>query len=331
MKALMFDRVGLPTDVVDLRDKPRPVPEAGEALVKVLLSPIIPGDALFTQGLYPEPVKPHFPGETAGNYGVGVVEAVGPGVDLSIGELVTATHRGLWAEAAVAPASRLVVLPQTYRHDLAAEFMNLVTAWDLLEMVRVTRGQWLAVTGGHSTVAALTIQFAKAIGVRVLSIVRKRRPALDLKALGAEAVLALEETANLREAVLEITGGGLHGVVDCVGGPDFAAMARALRLGSQAVIYGGFNAEPFSLHNLDILLNGLEVRAYIYRYFFNPPPPEDEGRVRKILALSEHLNLKIPEAARYRLDEFRQAFADVTSGADAGRRYFTPNQETEGF
>lgn len=325
MKALMFDRVGLPIDVVELRERPEPIPGPGEALVRVLLSPIIPGDALFTQGLYPEPVRPRFPGETAGNYGVGVVEAVGSGVALPVGGLVTAMHRGLWAQAAAVPAARLVPLPRTYRHDLGAEFMNLVTAWDLLEMARVTRGQWLAVTAGHSTVAILLTQFARALGVKVLSIVRKWRPATDLKALGAQAVLALNETSDLHEAVLQITGGGLHGVVDCVGGPDFAALARGLRLGSRAVIYGGFSAEPFSLHNFDILLNVLEIRSYVYRYFFNPPPPEEEGRVRQILALSEHLDLRIPETGRYRLEDYGQAFAETASSAEPGRRYFTPN------
>lgn len=325
MKALMFDRIGLPIDVVELRETPQPVPGPGEALIRMSLSPIIPGDALFTQGLYPEPVRPRFPGETAGNYGAGVIEAVGSGVDLPLGGLVTATHRGLWAQAATVPVSKLVSLPHTYRHDLAAEFMNLITAWDLLETARVVRGQWLAVTAGHSTVALILTQFARALGVRVLSLVRRKRATPDLRALGAEAVLALDETSDVRDAVLEITGGGLHGVVDCVGGPDFAALARALRLGSGAVIYGGFSAEPFSLHNLDILLNVLEIRSYVYRYFFSPPPPGDEGRIRQILALSEHLDLKVPEAGRYRLEDFRQAFANVTSGEQAGRRYFTPN------
>ena len=325
MKALMFDRVGLPIDVVDLRQTPQPVPGPDMALVRVLMSPIIPGDALFTQGLYPDPVKPHFPGETAGNYGVGVVQAVGPGVDLPTGTLVTASYRGLWAEAAAVPVSRLVALPPAYRHDLAAEFMNLVTAWDLLEAARVTRGQWLAITAGHSTVAVLLTQFARALGVKVVSIVRRTRSTQDLKALGAQAVVALDDIADLREAVLDITGGGLHGVVDCVGGPGFAALARALRLGSRAVIYGGFSPEPFSLHNLDILLNVLEIRSYVYRYFFNPPGPDDEGRVRQVLALSEHLDLKVPQAARYGLEAFREAFADVISGAEMGRRYFIPN------
>ena len=328
MKALMFDQTGLPADVVELRETREPKPGPGEALVRVLLSPIIPGDALFMQGLYPQPIRPRLPGETAGNYGAGIVQAVGPGVDLRPGALVTATmHRGLWAQAAAIPASRLISLPETYRHDLAAEFMNLITAWDLLEKAAVVRGQWLAVTGGNSTVAVLLTQFASALGVRVVSLVRKMRSTPDLKALGADAVLTLDDTSPLREAVLEITGGGLHAVVDCVGGLQFAELARALRFGSRAVIYGAFSAEPFSLHNLDILLNNLDMRSYVYRYFFNPPAIEDERRIRQILALSAHLDVEIPAAGRYPLECFKQALTDAASGAGPGRRYFMPNAE----
>ncbi len=325
MKALMFDRLGRPADVVELRERPEPVPGPGEALVQVLLSPIIPGDSLFTQGLYPEPVKPHFPGETAGNYGVGIIKATGPRVDLAKGTLVTATYRRMWAQAATVPVSKLVVLPENYRHDLGAEFMNLVTAWDLLELAHIARGQWLAITAGNSTVSMLLTQFARALGARVLSIVRKKRSTPDLKALGAEAVLAIDETSNVQEAVRDITSGGISALIDCVGGPHFGALARAMLPGSRAIIYGGFSQEPFSLHNLDILLNGLEIRSYIYRFFFNPPAPTDEARIRQLLAFSAYLNLHIPTAARYPLEQFAQAFADVESGDVAGRRYFAPN------
>lgn len=304
MKALMFDRLGLPAEVVTLRDKPEPVPGPGEALVKILLSLIIPGDSLFTQGLYPEPMRPRFPGETAGNYGVGIVEGTG--------QLVTAMSRGLWAEKAVVPLSRLVTLPETFRPDLGAEFMNLVTAWDLLEKSRVSRGQWLAVTGGNSTVAVILTQFAAALGIRVLSIVRQKRPVPDLMALGVERVVTPDELADLPP---------LDGLIDCVGGPDFATLARALKLGSRAVIYGGFSPEPFTLHNLDILLNGLEIQSYIYRYFFTPPPAQEEGRIRQILAFAAQLDLAIPTAGRYRLEQFGEAFA----GSDPGRRYFAPH------
>lgn len=326
MKALMFDRIGMPIDVLELRETPVPEPGPGEVLVRMLLSPIIPGDALYTQGLYPEPVRPRLPGDTAGNYGVGVVAAVGPDADLPSGALVSVSHRRTWADYAVAPAAKVVRLPDGYRHELGAEFMNLVTAWDLLELSGVHRGQWLAVTGAHATVAVILSQFAAAVGVRVLAIVRARREGMDLQALGAQAVIALDEVASLPEAVRAATGGPLDGLVDCVGGPAFAELARTLGLGSRAVVYGGFSPEPFALHNLDILLNLLEVRSYAYRYFFEPPGPADEPRVRQVLAMAAYLGVQVPTAGRYALEDFRAALHEDGVRAQAGRRYFAPGQ-----
>ena len=318
----MFDRLGLPSDVVELRKTPIPEPGPGEAIVRMTLSPIIPGDSLFTQGLYPEPVRPLLPGETAGNYGVGFVERIGEGVTIAPGSFVSVTHRRLWAEYACVPQRKLIKLDEGYRPDLGAEFMNLVTAWDLLEASGVEKGGWLAVSGGHSTVAILITQFAAALGIKVLSIVRKKRPLVDLEAMGAAHVLALDETPDLREAALAVSGGGIDGLVDCVGGTCFTQLVRSLRLGSKAIIYGGFDPQPFMLHNLDVLLSVLEIRSYIYRYFFDPPAPADEMRVRQLLAFAASLDLRIPCAGRFRLNQYKEALSETLADGAVGRRYF---------
>lgn len=320
MKALMFDRLGTPAEVVSLCEVAVPEPAPGEVLVRVLSSPIIPGDALFTQGLYPEPVRPSFPRETAGNYGVGIVEKVGDGVAIAPNMLVAVTHKGLWADYAVAPEAKVIVLPPGFRPELGAEFMNLVTAWDLLERVSVRKGQWLLVTAGHASVSTILAQFARAIGICVLSIVRRRSDAIDLHRYGSERVLALDEEKDIRHAVLAATGGEAHGLVDCVGGALLGPLATTLAFGSQIAIYGGFDPAPATLHNLDIVLNGLEIRSYVYRYFFNGPGPADEARVRQILAMAQVLDIRLPVAGRYRLDQYADALRET---GIPGRKYFS--------
>ena len=318
MKALTFDRLGLPADVVSLSEVTRPEPGTGEVLVRLHASPIIPGDALFTQGLYPEPIRPALPGETAGNYGVGWVEQVGAGVGLAPGTPVAVTHKGLWAEYAVAPTRKVVALPPAFPLETGAEFMNLITAWDLLDLSGVRKDQWVVLTAGHASVATLVAQFARAVGVRVLSIVRRRSDAVDLAAFGADAVVALAETDDLTAAVRDVTGGA-HGLIDCVGGRNFGDLAAALVFGSRIVVYGGFAPEPVSMHNLDLLLNGLEIRSYVYRYFFDGPGPSDEARVRQVLAMAQVLNVRIPVAGRFRLEDHAAALAET---GEPGRRYF---------
>jgi NADPH:quinone reductase len=71
-------------------------------------------------------------------------------------------------------------LPADYPVEKAGQLVNLITAWDLLEESRVLPGQWLVLSAGNSTVATLVLQFAKAQGVKVISVVRRVSDRLDL-------------------------------------------------------------------------------------------------------------------------------------------------------
>jgi NADPH:quinone reductase-like Zn-dependent oxidoreductase len=87
MKAVVFDEIGSPLDVLKLARVP--IREIGdnEVLVKMVSASINPGDFLFIQNLYPEPKKPHFPEQIAGNAGAGVITKVGNKVSLKHGTL----------------------------------------------------------------------------------------------------------------------------------------------------------------------------------------------------------------------------------------------------
>ena len=77
MKALIFRETGEPKSVLKLEEIPTPPLAPGEALVRVLLSPINASDLHMVRGRYGyQPELPASPGIE----GVGIVEAVGPGV-----------------------------------------------------------------------------------------------------------------------------------------------------------------------------------------------------------------------------------------------------------
>src|SRR5215468_5355568 len=77
MKALIFRETGEPHGILQLAEIPTPPVAPGEALVRVLLSPINPSDLHMVRGRYGyQPALPASPGAE----GVGMVEAVGPGV-----------------------------------------------------------------------------------------------------------------------------------------------------------------------------------------------------------------------------------------------------------
>src|SRR5579863_794832 len=174
------------------------------------------------------------------------------------GALVSVTHYNTWAEYAVVPEEWLIPLPASFPIEKAAQFMNLITGWDLVEESRVQPGQWLLVTAGNSTVAMIALQFAKRKGARVVSVLRSTWQGLNLRSLGADEVIELSATTeNVGDLASRLTkGAGINAVIDCVGGPLLSQLIGALAANGQVVIYGGFGGEKFELHNFDLLMKG---------------------------------------------------------------------------
>ena len=106
MKALIFRETGEPKSVLQLAEIPTPPLAPGEALLRMLLSPINPSDLHMVRGRYGyQPELPASPGAE----GVGIVEAVGPGVQGPIvGTRVVFVHMwNTWREQIVCPVDRL--------------------------------------------------------------------------------------------------------------------------------------------------------------------------------------------------------------------------------
>jgi len=103
MKALMFHETGEPKSVLKLDDIPTPNLSPGEALVRVLLSPVNASDLHMVRGRYGfQPALPASPGIE----GVGIVEALGPGVEgPAVGTRVVFVDTwNTWREQVVCPA-----------------------------------------------------------------------------------------------------------------------------------------------------------------------------------------------------------------------------------
>jgi NADPH:quinone reductase len=320
MKAIVFDKIGSPAEVLRLAELPVPEIRDNEVLVRMLSASINPGDFLFIQNLYPEPKKPKFPAQIAGNHGSGIVTKVGKDVALKPGTFVGFSYYNTWTEFVAVPAKWLIPLPAEYPIEKAGQLVNPITAWDLLAESGVQPGQWLAVTGGHSTCATMVLQFAKYKKINVISIVRRMRT--DLKALGASAVIELSNR-GIGEQIMEITGNqGVNGVIDCVGGPSAGELIRSLAVGGQFVIYGGFSAEKFELHNFDILMKGSGIKSHIYRYFFTPPKEADREVLSEVIEIFGRPEFKIPIGGVHDLGEFKVAVDETLNRPERGKHFF---------
>lgn len=326
MQAIVFDKLGLPTDVLELRDIKRPAPASGQVLVKMLNAPINQGDFLFIQNLYPEPKKPYLPGQVAGNYGTGVVMERGPGASLTEGTLVAIIYYNTWAEYAAIPEEWLIPLPSGFPPEKAAQMMPLITAWDVVEGSKAKSGEWVAVTAANSANALMIMQLAVRKGLRVIALVRKLPP-LNLREFGAEVVIDLSLEGDIVPArIQEITAGkGLSAIIDAVGGPILADLVRNAAFGAKVIMYGGLSEQHFQLHNNDIYLNGLTIEPYIYRHFFTPPAPEEKATLEKIVSIAADPSFMAPVSGRYKLDEYKTAVMNSfssTPGSSSGKGLF---------
>jgi NADPH:quinone reductase len=322
MKAVVFNQVGAPLDVLQLKEVPLPKPQRGQALVRMASASINPGDFLFMQKLYPPPKWPKFPDQIAGNHGAGIVEEINGPSHLTVGTLVAFSYYNTWADYAVVPLEWLIPLPADFALEKAGQLVNIISAYDLLKQVEVSKGGWLALTAGNATISVMTAQFARDEGLNVISIVRRVNPQMDLKQLGSTAVLE-STTPDLKDRIKELTGGkGLNGFIDHVGGPATAEIMRSMAFGGKVVINGVMSEEGYHLHNLDILMRGLQITSYVYRYFFNPPTSADQPFLEHMVRNANEPWFKIPLGGSYPLNEFRHAVEDTLNEPQKGKRLF---------
>ena len=113
MRAITYSRFGPASEVLSLTNLDTPTPAAGEVLVRLAFSGVNPSDAKARAGGRPGVTKPAFDTIIPHSDGSGIIEAVGEGTDLAVGDRVAycAAGFGAYSEAINLPAARLVTLP----------------------------------------------------------------------------------------------------------------------------------------------------------------------------------------------------------------------------
>jgi NADPH:quinone reductase-like Zn-dependent oxidoreductase len=229
MKAAVLERHGAPFRLVDV---PRPVPDAGEVLVKVFASGVNPLDTKIHAGAAAHARHP-LPA-ILGLDLAGVVEELGPSVaSLHRGDEVYGMTGGVGgvpgslAEFAVADAALLAKKPANLSmHEAAALPLIVITAWEgLVDRANVRAGQSVLIQGAGG-VGHIAIQLARVFGAKVFATYRADRAAL-VRSLGATPI---EARRAVDDYVAEHTGGvGFDLVYDTIGGAALDASFAAVR------------------------------------------------------------------------------------------------------
>jgi NADPH2:quinone reductase len=312
MKALVLKSFGGP-ESFELRDVPKPVPHAGQVLVRVHATSINPLDYQVRRGDYADLVQ--LPAIT-GHDVSGVVEEVAPGVTtFSPGDEVWHTPQifdgpGSYAEYHVAAESIIGKKPPTLSH-LEAASLTLVggTAWEALVVRAGLRvGESILVHGGAGGVGHVAIQLAKAMGARVFTTVRESNFEFA-RSLGADEVIDYKKEDYV-DAILRETGGrGVDVVFDAIGGDTLSRSPDTLaQLGRVVTIVD--TAQPQNL-----------IQAWgknaSYHFVFTR---QNRGKLDELSALIERGQLQPHVGAVYSLAQIPLAHA----------RLETPNNGVQG-
>ncbi|MFK3821761.1 zinc-dependent alcohol dehydrogenase family protein [Pseudomonas yamanorum] len=231
MKALILNSFGGP-ESFELCDVPKPVPHAGQVLVRVHATSINPLDYQVRRGDYSGLVP--LPAIT-GHDVSGVVEEVGPEVTtFAPGDEVWYTPQifegpGSYAEYHVAHESIIGKKPSSLSH-LEAASLSLVggTAWEALVVRGALKvGESILVHGGAGGVGHVAIQLAKAMGAKVFTTVREAN-AEFARSMGADVIIDYEKEDYVDVIQRETAGRGVDVVFDTIGGNTLSRSPDAL-------------------------------------------------------------------------------------------------------
>lgn len=249
MKAVEISTPGAP-GVLQLCERPDPVPGAGELLIRVKASGVNRPDVLQRTGNYPVPPgASDIPGlEVAGEI-VGGDDRELAAAGFKKGDRVCAlVAGGGYAELCVAPIGQCLPVPRGFSDIEAASLPEtFFTVWsNVFDRGRLQKLETFLVQGGTSGIGVTAIQMAKAFGATVIATAGSDEKCDACIKLGADHAINYK-AKDFAEEVKSITGGkGVDVILDMVAGSYVAREVGCLAEDGRLVIIavqGGTKSE----------------------------------------------------------------------------------------
>ena len=274
----MIADAGLYLEVAEL---PKPVPKAGQVVIKLLASSVNPSDLHFIKGAYGQPrVK----GAPAGFEGCGEVVDVGAGAEALLGQrvafVITPNGSGAWAEYAMTEALHCIPLrPEISEADGAAQIVNPLTAMVMVDIAAKT-GAAMVISAASSQLGKLMIGLGKDLGLKTIALVRRADSVKALTALGATEVLDVTTPDFARQFAAASTALKpqvfLDAVADQISEQVFAAMPN----GARWVCYGNLGAAPPTLTQIgQLIFMDKRIEGFWLTNWLRNTAPEVQKRV----------------------------------------------------
>jgi NADPH2:quinone reductase len=276
-------------------------------------------DVYFRTGVYPARSLPSGLGFEA----AGVIEAVGPEVEgWRPGERVAYAARpiGAYASARNYPAERLVRVPAGIDDETAAALMlKGMTAQVLVRRVfRVGAGHWVLLHAAAGGVGSTVVQWASALGARVIGTVGSEAKAELARSLGCEHVIVLPRPDLARE-VRELTGGrGVDVAYDSVGKDTLAASLDALAPRGMLVSFGQSSGWPAPLEWSELAFRKSPILTRPSLFDYTASAEELAATAGELFAAVLDGSVKPTIGQRWRLEQASEAHAALESRRTRG-------------
>jgi NADPH:quinone reductase-like Zn-dependent oxidoreductase len=246
-------------------------PGPGEVRLRMQAIGLNRAEAAYRTGRYVE--KAVLPSRL-GYEGVGVIEALGPGVSgwqtgqsVCIIPTFSMNAHGVYAQHTIVPAHALALRPPGLDTLSAASvWMAAFTAYGaLVDIANLQPGEAVLITAASSSVGLAAIQIARRLGAVPIAVTRTADKREALLSAGAAHVIVSDEQAVDQAALQATDQKGVRLVFDPVAGPGVAMLAATLAHQGILVVYGNLSGQgaqtPFP-HALAVG-KGLCLRGYL--------------------------------------------------------------------
>ncbi|MGH8620598.1 MAG: NAD(P)H-quinone oxidoreductase [Burkholderiales bacterium] len=224
MRAVEISRPGGP-EVLTPVERPLPVLQPGEVLIKVAAAGVNGPDLMQRKGLYPPPAgAPDLPGlEVSGE----IVSVSAPAARWSVGDRVTAlTNGGGYAEYCAVDAQHCLPPPKGVGLlDAAGLPETYFTVWSNVFMgAGLAAGETFLVHGGAGGIGTTAIQLGTAFGAKVIATDSPQERCRICSELGADRVIDYRQ-----EDFVDVVrrAGGADVILDIVGGANIEKNFKA--------------------------------------------------------------------------------------------------------
>ncbi len=282
MKAAVLTTPGIAN--LTVQDIAEPEPGPGEVKVRIRASSLNYRDLVTVEGGYGKKQKQE--GLIPLSDGAGEVVSVGAGVTaFAPGDRVTpmfftdwqggepngpamaralgGSAQGCAAEFGCFPAHGLVHTPKYLTDAEAASTVCAgLTAWQaVVEQGRIRPGDWV-LTQGTGGVSIFALQFAKAMGARVIATTSSDAKAARLRELGADHVLNYRDIPDWGKAAKSLTGGaGVDLVVEVGGAGTLNQSLRAIQIGGTIAMIGILAGQTSEINMGFVLMTNSRIQG----------------------------------------------------------------------